>query len=291
MDQAPPGPPHEGGPNGAGNDGRRRLVGLSASALLGVVGATAVAVGFGFGHATPPAPDSISAAAANALEAAARSAQAGLGAYAPLAPLPLDGFGRATPTQLIISRVGIDTSIMELGLAPDGTLEVPPDVRDGPAGWYRGLASPGEVGPAVIVGHLDAPDAPAVFYNLGALRTGDTARIVRADGSVAAFRVREVGTYPRENFPTNAVYGPSPTSVLRLVTCGGAYERGVGYSHNVVVFADLIGASSAPEPAGETVQEGGAQPVPEPQPVPDSTQTIPGPPPRPDGSTDPLVVS
>jgi len=244
MGQAPPGPSVPDG-----YPGRRRLVRLVFAAVLGAGGLTALAIGLGYGHEAPPAPEAFSPAEAAAIDAAAREAQAALEAEPTLARLPLDSLDRAAPVHLTISRVGIDTSIVELGLAPDGTLEVPPDQRDSPAGWYGGLASPGEPGPTVIVGHLDAPDSPAVFYNLGALRAGDIALVARVDGTVTAFRVREVGTYPREFFPTNAVYGPSASSVLRLVTCGGAYSKGAGYTHNVVVFADLVGASTAPEVA------------------------------------------
>lgn len=277
MGQAPPGPSFQGG-----IPGRRRLVRLVFAAVLGAGGLTAMAVGLGFGHESPPAPDALSPAEAAAIDAAARDAQAGLESDPSLARLPLDSLDRAAPVHLTISRVGIDTSIVELGLAPDGTLEVPPDDRNSPAGWYGGLASPGERGPTVIVGHLDAPDSPAVFYNLGALRAGDIARITRADGTVTAFRVREVGTYPRDYFPTNAVYGPSAGSVLRLITCGGAYTKGVGYTHNIVVFADLVGASTAPE-VTPTPHQPPPAPVPGPAaspaaPAPDPARSIPGPP-------------
>lgn len=250
---------------------------LWLAAVLAVGGAGAMAQGLGFWHKDPPAPHALSGSEADAVDEAARRAQADVALPPDTAALPAEGLGRAVPTHLTISRVGIDTSLMELGLSPDGTLQVPPDARDAPAGWYGGLASPGEVGPAVIVGHLDAPDAPAVFYNLGALRAGDRATITRADGSVVSFRVREVGTYPREYFPTAAVYGPSRTSVLRLVTCGGSYSHGTGYTHNVIVFADLVGTASAPEPSDTPPASTPVAPPPQPQTPTDPSQTVPGP--------------
>ncbi|MGQ0844474.1 MAG: class F sortase [Sporichthyaceae bacterium] len=279
MDPAPPGPS-----SADGSSGRRRLVRLILAGGLGALGLTAVAVGLGIGEEDPPAPAALSAAEAAAIDEAALRLQADLGGDPTLARLPLESMDRSAPTRLTISRVGIDTSLMELGLAPDGTLEVPPDDRDAPAGWYRGLSSPGEVGPSVIVGHLDAPDAPAVFYNLGALHAGDVARIVRSDGSVVAYRVTEVATYPRDAFPTNAVYGPSATSVLRLVTCGGAYSQDAGYTHNVVVFADLIGTSSPPEDPPPPSPRN-----PDPAPVADSIRTLPGPEPDPAPTPAPRV--
>ncbi|MGQ0464907.1 MAG: class F sortase [Sporichthyaceae bacterium] len=284
MGQAPPGPSVAGG-----TPGRRRLFRLGCAAVLGAGGLTALAIGLGYGHESPPAPEALSPAEIAAIEAAALDAQAGLGEDPSLARMPLESLDRAAPVHLTISRVGIDTSIIELGLAPDGTLEVPPDERNSPAGWYGGGPSPGERGPTVIVGHLDAPDSPAVFYNLGALRAGDIARITRADGTVTAFRVSEVGTYPREFFPSNAVYGPSAGSVLRLITCGGAYTKGAGYTHNVVVFADLVGASTAPEvtptpippPPPAPAPAPAAPPTVEPRPAADPGRSVPGPPAQP----------
>lgn len=250
---------------------------LGLAAVLAVVGASALSSGLGFWHKDPPHPPALTAAEADAVEDAALRAQAALPYDLNLAPLPAQALGRSTPVHLRISRVGIDTSLMELGLAPDGTLQVPPDSRDAPAGWYRGMASPGEVGPAVIVGHLDAPDSPAVFYNLGALRAGDRVTITRADGSVVVFRVREVGSYPRDYFPTAAVYGPSPNPVLRLVTCGGSYAHGSGYTHNVIVFADLVGTATAEEPGDRPAPAAEPVATPAPESPADPAQTVTGP--------------
>jgi hypothetical protein len=126
---------------------------------------------------------------------------------------------------------------------PNGTLEVPPLDRPTVAGWYRPGASPGEAGNAVVVGHVDTRDGPAVFFDLGRLRPGDTVRVTRADGRVVRFAVDGVGAYPKRNFPTALVYGPGgPGPTLRLVTCGGRFdERSRDYSDNVVVRATAVG--------------------------------------------------
>jgi sortase (surface protein transpeptidase) len=109
------------------------------------------------------------------------------------------------------------------------------------AGWYTGSSRPGAVGPAVIVGHIDSRVGPGVFYRLAGLRRGDRVYVRRADGTLAAFRVTSVSTYPKDAFPTQAVYGPTPDAELRLITCGGAFDPSTGsYLSNVVVYAVAI---------------------------------------------------
>jgi hypothetical protein len=149
---------------------------------------------------------------------------------------------RSEPTHLLISRVGINTDLMDLGLNPDRTIEVPPDTPDAPAGWYRNLAAPGENGPAVILGHLDSPDDKGVFFNLGAVRQGDRIVVSRKDGSSATFTVDMVAAFSRGAFPTAGVYGATTHPALRLVTCGGKFSRSSGYEDSVVVFASLTGS-------------------------------------------------
>ena len=129
---------------------------------------------------------------------------------------------------------------------------MPPLTADAPAGWYEPLASPGEVGPAVIIGHVDtARSGPAVFYRLGALRPADLILITRVDHSTARFMVTAVTQYPKDDFPTAAVYGPVDHAALRLVTCGGSFDRHTGsYRDSVVVQATLTGSESGRPPPG-----------------------------------------
>ncbi|WP_432987996.1 sortase domain-containing protein [Dactylosporangium sp. CA-233914] len=108
-------------------------------------------------------------------------------------------------------------------------------------GWYRRGPAPGERGNAVLAGHVDsAASGPAVFYGLRRLEPGDRVTVARADGSTAASRVDSVRLFDRAAFPAALVYGPAPDAHLRLVTCGGAFDRGRGeYLGNTVVAASL----------------------------------------------------
>ncbi|AGL17320.1 class F sortase [Actinoplanes sp. N902-109] len=148
---------------------------------------------------------------------------------------------RSVPTRLSIPAIGVDTRLMRLGIRRDRTVQVPPLSRDAPAGWYERSVTPGERGAAVILGHVDsARDGPAVFYRLGALHPGDRIGVGRADGSTARFVVTAVATYPKAAFPTGLVYGPAEYPALRLVTCGGTFDRARrSYRASIVVYARL----------------------------------------------------
>jgi hypothetical protein len=231
---------------------RTNFLAVAVATVIAQVGVAAVVIGLGFGQQSAPVPSMDLAEPAGASQHhhgddAQSLTDSLFPAFAPPAVSPMGlTLDRSVPVHLRIPRVGIDTSLLSLGLNPDGTLQLPPDQPNAPAGWYQNLASPGEVGPAVIVGHLDAPDSEAVFFNLGALHAGDRIWVTRADHSVAEFTVRESGLYPKESFPSEAVYGASDVPVLRLITCGGAYSP-TGYTQNVVVFAALTGIETEPE--------------------------------------------
>ncbi len=118
---------------------------------------------------------------------------------------------------------------------------MPPLERAKLAGWYKFGPSPGEIGNAVVVGHVDSyAMGPAVFFAIGGLRAGDAIEIRRKDGSIARFAVNSVASYPKTAFPTELVYGESDQAALRLVTCGGQFDRVArSYLNNVVVYATL----------------------------------------------------
>ena len=140
--------------------------------------------------------------------------------------------------RLVIPAIGVDTKLMALGLQADGTIEVPPEGF--PAGWYTGAPTPGELGPAIIAGHVDWT-GPGVFYNLHNLKPEDQVSVTREDGSVAGFRVTSVEQFPKDQFPTALVYGNLDYAGLRLITCGGSWNpRTRHYEDNLVVFAELI---------------------------------------------------
>jgi sortase (surface protein transpeptidase) len=151
----------------------------------------------------------------------------------------------SVPTRLVIPAVEVDTDLIPLGLGADGTLDVP--AAGFPAGWYTGAPTPGELGPAVIAGHIDW-NGPGVFFAISHLVPGDAVLVTREDGSVATFAVVEVAEFGKEDFPTALVYGGIDFAGLRLITCGGVFNRKAGhYEDNIVVFASLV-SSTPPTP-------------------------------------------
>ena len=144
----------------------------------------------------------------------------------------------ATPVSLTIPLIGVSTKLITLGLTSDGSLQVPPVTDTAVAGWYTGSPRPGAIGSAIIVGHVDTVNGPAVFDRLFELRKGDQVYIRRADGTLVKFRVTAVQQYLKDHFPTQTVYGPTPDAELRLITCGGAFDYATGhYLSNTVVYA------------------------------------------------------
>jgi hypothetical protein len=143
----------------------------------------------------------------------------------------------AEPIRLRITAADVDTPLQRLGRAPDGSIEVPTDFAL--AGWFAEGARPGQPGPAVILGHVDSRSGPAVFYRLARLPVGADVLVDRADGSAIGFRVSRVLRVPKAGFPTDLVYAPTLEPSLRLVTCGGSFDRARrSYVDNVIVYAD-----------------------------------------------------
>jgi len=152
---------------------------------------------------------------------------------------------RSRPVSLAIPAIGVHTNLINLGLGPGRTLQVPPltlaGVRE--AGWYDLGPTPGQLGPAVIVGHVDSYQGPGVFFRLGALRPGDQIDVTGADGTVAVFRVDAVDEYAKNSFPTGQVYGPVSYAGLRVITCGGQFDYQTHhYLSNIVIYATLSGS-------------------------------------------------
>ncbi|MBA2529793.1 MAG: class F sortase [Euzebyales bacterium] len=144
------------------------------------------------------------------------------------------------PTAVTIPAIGVETSLVKLGLNPDHTMEVPQDFSL--AGWYTGAAQPGQRGPAVIAGHVDSHDGPAVFFRLRELSRGDRIKVARSDGSRVTFRVDGVEQFPKDVFPSGRVYAMTSEPTLRLITCAGDFDTAErSYEDNVVVFASLAG--------------------------------------------------
>ena len=146
----------------------------------------------------------------------------------------------ARPVWLSVPAIGVRTSLVDLGLRQNGTLQVPSSTAV--AGWYTGSPQPGNVGAAVIAGHVDSRSGPGIFFWLRTLHPGDRVYVGRADGTMAVFTVTAVQKFAKDQFPTASVYGPVPDAELRLITCGGVFDRSLGsYLSNVVVFARLGG--------------------------------------------------
>ncbi|MCH8993175.1 MAG: class F sortase [Acidobacteria bacterium] len=149
------------------------------------------------------------------------------------------------PTTVRIASIGVDATIIDLGLNPDRTLEVPEDIRL--TGWWTGRSVPGEEGPSIVVGHIDsAAQGAGVFFRLRELDVGDVIYVERSDGSVAEFRVTETELVLKDEFPTEKVYGSTEGSQLRLITCGGSFDRSArSYLGNLIVYAEHVGTTEA----------------------------------------------
>ncbi|WP_231935234.1 class F sortase [Micromonospora viridifaciens] len=145
------------------------------------------------------------------------------------------------PTDITISKLDLRAPVHRVGIAPDGSIAVPELEKAGEAGWYDQGPTPGQYGPAVIVGHVDTTTGPAVFHNLRKLDDGDRVEVTREDHSVAVFEVTSVERYDKERLPADQVYGDFSRPNLRLITCGGRWVGGAtGYADNLVVYASLV---------------------------------------------------
>ncbi|MGW1914918.1 class F sortase [Streptomyces sp. NPDC002076] len=184
----------------------------------------------------------------------------GAGTHAPPQPAAVEGrpepggdrlaapaLAPSLPTRIRIPEIRVNAPLMGLALTRSGSLDVPPAQNKNLAGWYEAGTIPGETGTAIVAGHVDNTEGPAVFYDLGALKRGARIEVDRRDRSVAVFTVDAVEVYAASNFPDEKVYGAAPRPELRVITCGGGYSRATGYQGNVVVFAHLTG-SRAPSP-------------------------------------------
>ena len=163
-------------------------------------------------------------------------------AEAPPAPVVLTSpvaAAVAAPVQVTIPAIDLDTDLVGIGVDAAGALVPPADY--GQAGWFSAGPAPGDVGPAVLAGHVDDKSGPAVFFRLEELVPGDQVVVTRSDGQQVTFGVTQVAAYPKTAFPTTEVYGPTTGAELRLITCGGTFDRSRrSYTDNVVVYASAI---------------------------------------------------
>jgi sortase (surface protein transpeptidase) len=220
----------------------RRLVRVSIAVGLAIIGVVLVWVAV----ARPSTPDSALAGAPNGhstpstspseskptTDRASRAGQNDVRDKITGLVLP-----ESDPVTVAIPRIGVRSTLVELGLDSDGAMELPDPAV---AGWFSRGAAPGALGPAVISGHVTWDGAPAVFYRLGTMRPGDRVTVTRKDGRTAVFTVNRVARFSKSQFPSRAVYGAIDHAGLRLITCGGTYNAARHkYLDNVVVFARL----------------------------------------------------
>ena len=147
----------------------------------------------------------------------------------------------AAPTSVSIPSINAESELIALGLNADGTIEVPGTAPGSPAGWYTGSPTPGELGPAILLGHVNATGGgPGVFADLRDMSSGDVIDVKRADGSTVSFRFTKGEQYSKSSFPSDSVYGNTPNAELRLITCDGFNSETGEFDDNYVVYAELI---------------------------------------------------
>lgn len=146
---------------------------------------------------------------------------------------------KSNPLTITIPKINLSASFEDpLGVDASREIEVPEGYDT--VGYYKYGPTPGELGPAVVLGHVDSVDGPAVFYSLGQLEVGDEIEIEREDGTTAVFEVTNMERHLQSGFPTEQVYGNIDHAGLRLITCSGTFDKGIQrYSHNLIVFAEL----------------------------------------------------
>ncbi|TWP36042.1 class F sortase [Leekyejoonella antrihumi] len=224
---------------------------LLAAAIILVIVASRAQV-----HAASPAASAANPAAEGNLPAptvpgtpgARPSASSGSSASPSTPPVVGPVLPRSKPVALSIPAIGIKHAhLAGYGTNSTGAIGIPPATGGVPPGWYTGSPTPGQVGPSVIVGHIDsAADGPSIFFRLGQLKPGNTVQVTLADHTVATFRVDSLEKYPKNHFPTQKVYGNINHAGLRLITCAGQFDRAWGhYLDNVVVYAHLVSSHTS----------------------------------------------
>ncbi|MFD2491886.1 class F sortase [Amycolatopsis jiangsuensis] len=147
---------------------------------------------------------------------------------------------KSEPVSVDVPSIDAHSSLVPLGLNADKTVQVPPVDQPLQAGWYRYGPMPGEVGPAVVLGHIDGNHQKGIFWRLHEVKKGDEVVVGRKDGSKATFTVTRVDQIAKKTFPTEAVYGDTTDAQIRLITCGGAFDREAhSYLDNIIVYGTL----------------------------------------------------
>ena len=215
------------------------------AALLLVAGTSMAACGVAAQVPQPPTPSVVTSASPLSTAGPPPVADAPSASQAPVEEAPGTAYpelGASPPVEVRLPSIGVTSPLHALGLATDGTLEVPTGPLVDQAAWYSGSPTPGERGPTVIEGHVTgAGGRPSVFFDLGDVAAGDRVEVDREDGRTVAYEVYRVERFAKNAFPTVAVYGPTEGPELRVITCGGAFDAASGHHvDNVVVFARVL---------------------------------------------------
>lgn len=207
--------------------------------MIGVAWVVVVLALWLWGHQAPGAHGGSSAPTTGDIAAVGRP---------PGLPMPpaFRALDTAPPSRVSVPSLGVDAPVVPRGLDAAGAVDPPSLDTPEIVGWYEDGAEPGEPGVALLVGHVDTETKPAVFYGLSAARPGGKIEVTRADGTVAEFTIDDIRVFSRDRFDPHKVYGPHQEgrAELRLITCGGTFDRASGgYTANVVVFAYLTDVS------------------------------------------------
>ncbi|MEV6678167.1 class F sortase [Streptomyces erythrochromogenes] len=216
------------GEDETGQSRRRSPWGVIALVML--TGLAMVRNGVNFDDG-PPQPTAASAVAVTGNQ---------LPANPPKPPPDLELLEHSSVQRIRIPTINVDAPVMTVGLDAEGWIDAPPPQDRNLAGWYLNGISPGQQGSAVIVGHVDNAQGPAVFYGLGSVKPGNRIEVQRYDERTAVFEVYGVEVFSKEAFPGSRVYGDTGHAELRVITCGGGYSKAGGYDGNVVVFARMV---------------------------------------------------
>jgi guanyl-specific ribonuclease Sa len=228
---------------------RGRLMATAVAVVLTVAGVVLAVVAIaGQQHPGSPSASAANPARERSLAPAASPTTATSGVPAEAPAVVGQVLPRSAPVRLDVPGIGVrGASLVTLGLAKDRSIEVPPVGANSPAGWFNGSPTPGQLGPSIILGHVDSATAgPGIFYRLSSLRPGDTAMVTRDDHTVAVFQVDSVEEYAKSAFPTLQVFGNTDHAALRLITCGGKFNPAkASYESNIVVYAHLVSSHRA----------------------------------------------
>lgn len=145
-----------------------------------------------------------------------------------------------SPTRLRIPALNIDAKVQQTGLTKSGAMGTPSNFTD--VAWYKYGPAPGQVGSAVIDGHVDnGLSLAGVFKHLGDIKTDDDVYVTMQSGTQLHFKVSDIEIYPYKDAPSDLIFNRADTVRLNLVTCDGTWVKGdKTYNERLVVYTTLV---------------------------------------------------